>query len=716
MTHSRRLIPLILLAVLATTLAAAPPPDEPRFRVVDGTYLVRVDSGIPRQQVAAVAGQLVARYGGTLKGVYEYALPGFAVEKLSKRAAARLAADRRVARVEPDYQATFTSAQHQPAEYYPPSAGVPHPLDRIDQRSPVLDHQYYYQRSGTGVHVYIVDTGIYTRHNDFGGRAYPLFDFQPPVFGGGRYSEANGRGFSEPLNTGDIHGTAVAAQAGGKAHGAAKNCLLYSVRVGVTFVTQQGTLEGNINSANFVAGVNAVISDVINNNRRPAVINASVIFPSGATNVTTAVNNALQNGILVVTGAGNTNQNVSNFTPQSIAGALVVGGTRGVDTSAFGVEYNPDEKSSFSNSGSTVDVWIASGDYSVPMYDGGFAHWRLRAPKAHRTYETDGWAGTSFAAPVAAGVAALYLEANPTASPATVEAAIKNNATVAPWPAPGRILYSGCNFIPMPTSNPIDDSAVFVRQHYLDFLGRMPDPSGEAFWINEIESCGSDAGCRHVKRVNVSKAFFESIEFQETGGFVYRINRMSFTSYNDDKGERTGSIQPRAERFFFDQRKVGENFIFGVSPNSQLEEQKLNYAAEWIARDRFQFDYGSLADAQWVNQLYDRGGVTDDATRLAVIDALGNGSMSQAQALKTIAESAAVRSRFFNEQYVLMQYFGYLRRNPDDPQDTDYGGFFHWLGQLNQQIKTPFDMVDAFISSPEYRARFFDNPACSPAG
>jgi hypothetical protein len=189
------------------------------------------------------------------------------------------------------------------------------------------------------------------------------------------------------------------------------------------------------------------------------------------------------------------------------------------------------------------------------MFDGTIAHWRPRTAKAQRTYESDGWAGTSFASPIGAGVAALYLEANPTASPSTVESAIKSNATFSSMPAPGPILYSGCSFIPAPTVNPIDDSTIYVRQQYLDFLSRMPDPSGQAFWVNEIESCGADQTCRHIKRINVSKAFFESIEFQETGGFVYRINRMSFPNFNDDNGERIGAPQPRMERFFLDQRK-----------------------------------------------------------------------------------------------------------------------------------------------------------------
>jgi hypothetical protein len=102
-------------------------------------------------------------------------------------------------------------------------------------------------------------------------------------------------------------------------------------------------------------------------------------------------------------------------------------------------------------------------------------------------------------------------------------------------------------------ANPVDDTAFFVRQHYRDFLGRDPDPSGLAFWTGEIESCGTDLPCREVKRVNVSAAFFLSIEFQETGYYVYLLYKAAFNT-----GERL-----QFPNYAFDTQQVGREVVVG---------------------------------------------------------------------------------------------------------------------------------------------------------
>src|SRR5207302_6282126 len=116
------------------------------------------------------------------------------------------------------------------------------------------------------------------------------------------------------------------------------------------------------------------------------------------------------------------------------------------------------------------------------------------------------------------------------------------------------IVYMGCDFIGFPDSNPIDNTRIFVRQHYYDFLGRQPDQSGWDFWSGTIDSCNGDPGCIEVHRINGSKAFFESIEFQSTGYYVYRLNKISFVNFTSASGF-TGPY-PRMEEFFVDQKKV----------------------------------------------------------------------------------------------------------------------------------------------------------------
>jgi subtilisin family serine protease len=709
-------------AVLAASKAHGAAQPKVEYKVIPGAYIVQFNEVVPKAEVSNAARDLTSRYGGSITYVYDSVLHGYAVNGMSKKNASALARDPRVKLVEPDVMGQFAGAQSHPRELFPPSQpggaffGVPKPLDRIDQRSSSLDQVYIYPRTGLGVHVYVVDTGIDTKHNSFGGRAYPLWDFQPPIFGNHRkYSEANGRGYAEPsLPSGssiDIHGTAVAGTIGSRDWGVCKNCLLYSVRAGSSLIAPNGLMQSNITASAFIEAIGKVIADVNANTRRPAVINASLTFATSNPSVGSieqAVRDAMNNNILVVTGSGNDSGTTTGRTPQRMTEPLVVGATVGSDPNP-----NPDTKAAYANTGSSVDVWAPAGDFSKPLGDGNIAHWRPRMPQSHTTYGADGWVGTSFASPLGAGVAALYLEAFPNTSAANVAIAIKNNASFPGFPAPGGILYAGCQFIPPPTTNPIDDTTTFVRQHYIDFLGRSPDASGLAFWVNNIEQCGANAGCREVQRINTSRAFFESIEFQETGGFVYRLNRMSFTSYVDDHNERN-TIQPRMERFFYDQRKVGEGFQHLVTPDSVLDNNKDSFVVEWFNRPRFQAVFGGLGDDAFVNLLYQNAGVTDEATRLNAISALANHTKTRPQVLRTIAESQAMRDRFFAEQYVLMQYFGYLRRNPDDPQDINYDGFLGWLHDLQTGTKTTFDMANAFISSIEYRGRFLQGPVFHP--
>jgi hypothetical protein len=147
-----------------------------------------------------------------------------------------------------------------------------------------------------------------------------------------------------------------------------------------------------------------------------------------------------------------------------------------------------------------------------------------------------------------------------------------------------------------------------------------------------------------------------------------------------------------------------------------LEQNKLNYAQEWVNRPRFLSEYPlSMSNDAFVDKLYQTAQISDPTTRNAMVSGLNNGTETRATVVKKIAESSAVANspQFFNGAYVLMQYFGYLRRNPDDAPDGNLSGYNFWLGQLNSGTKTTFDMVDAFISSGEYRDRFFASPFCN---
>jgi hypothetical protein len=220
-----------------------------------------------------------------------------------------------------------------------------------------------------------------------------------------------------------------------------------------------------------------------------------------------------------------------------------------------------------------------------------------------------------------------------------------------------------------------------------------------------------------VKRINASQAFFLSFEFQDTGYYVYRLNKISFSSFTSENGF-TGP-NPRMEQFFVDQKKVGNGVIVGQTGWEQVRDQnQINFANEWVNRPRFLQEYPlSMSNDAFVDKLYATAGVSDPATRDAMVNGLNNGSLHRGDVVRQIAQSDAVKSNkplFYNPAFVLMQYFGYLRRNPDDAPDGNLGGYNFWLNQLNSGVKTSFDMVNAFISSDEYRGRFYQPPFCTP--
>jgi hypothetical protein len=278
-----------------------------------------------------------------------------------------------------------------------------------------------------------------------------------------------------------------------------------------------------------------------------------------------------------------------------------------------------------------------------------------------------------------------------------------------------------------PAANPIDDASNFVRQHYHDFLNREPDASGLAFWTNQITSCGSDAQCIGKKRVNVSAAFYLSIEFQNTG---YLVERLYKTSYGAGTGTSTigGAHQlpvpiVRFSEFLPDTQTIGQGVVVGQTGwETVLENNKQAFTGNFVQRARFTNAYpNTLTPDQFVNMLFANAGVAPtSAERQAAIDEFGGAATSanaaaRGRALRRVAENNTLIQQEFNRAFVLMQYFGYLRRNPDSAPDTDHSGYDFWLTKLNHFTNPGDDvlvriqnaeMVRAFIVSLEYRQRF----------
>jgi uncharacterized protein (TIGR03118 family) len=387
-------------------------------------------------------------------------------------------------------------------------------------------------------------------------------------------------------------------------------------------------------------------------------------------------------------------------------------------------------------------------------------------------------------------------------------------ALVAPSAAKLFIMDNEFDSQPQPV-NIVDATQFFVRQQYFDFLNREPDTAGFDFWVNQITSCGNDQACIELKRINVSAAFFLSIEFQGTGMPAYLTERAA-----------SGAL-PRYGPFMRDVQALQKGYVHGApGASAVLEANKRAFFDEFVTRPEFMATYDHLSNREYLARLMTNGGVststgrlflaelrgskvvppaTTPATGLAIaliqpdvqkvsfylafdgltsaqtsahlhgpaeanangpelftlpngefqdhiltlvgpvalalrdgkmyidihtqnnpngeirgnfpnqrffIDALerglNEGVITRAQALRLIAEDPDYRQGQLNRAFVLMEYFGYLRRNPNDAPDNDLGGYNFWLAKLNQ-FNGNFvsaDMVKAFIKSTEYRSRF----------
>jgi hypothetical protein len=266
----------------------------------------------------------------------------------------------------------------------------------------------------------------------------------------------------------------------------------------------------------------------------------------------------------------------------------------------------------------------------------------------------------------------------------------------------GSLALSGLGFGPAQ----INDSQFFVKQQYLDFLNRDPDGPGLSFWINNIDLCGVNAQCREVRRIDTSAAFFLSIEFQRTGFLVYRLYKASFP----ERPERPRAL-PRFQEFIQDTQTIGSGVVvLNVGWEQKLEANTVAFLNNFVARAEFQTNFpAQLTAAQYVDKLNTMtGGALSQAERDALVNGLSAGQETRATVLRKVAEDADFSTAEFNRAFVLMQYFGYLRRNPNDAPDLNFLGYDFWLGKLNQ-FGGDFrraEMVKAFTNSTEYRDRF----------
>jgi serine protease len=314
--------------------------------------------------------------------LFKHALQGFAMEA-DERVVARMLKDPRVAFIEEDGIVTTSATQ----------SNATWGLDRIDQRDRPLNGTYVYDYTGSGVRAYIIDTGILRTHTQFGTRVQT-----------GYTAINDGRGSTDCNG----HGTHVAGTVGGSTYGVAKSVTLVPVRV----------LGCNGSGTN--SGVIAGIDWVRTNHVKPAVANMSL--GGGASSaVDTAVNNLNAAGVTVVVAAGNDNSNACNYSPARASGVYTVASST-----------SSDARSSFSNYGSCIEIFAPGSSITSAWHTS--------------TSATNTISGTSMASPHVAGAAALYLQRNPSASPATVKSWLTNNSSTGRISgengSPDRLLYS----------------------------------------------------------------------------------------------------------------------------------------------------------------------------------------------------------------------------------------------------------------------------------
>lgn len=372
---------------------------EPEVAVAE-SKLVRHEKAVPNRYIVVLdrieasalrspkaIDSFAEEHGAVVLQRYENALNGFAAEMTESDARA-MAADRRVRFIEEDQPVTFNATQ----------LNATWGIDRVDQFALPLDTTYTYNNNGTGVHVYVIDTGIRATHTQFGGRVTTVFS---------AINDGNGG------NDCQGHGTHVAGTIGGSVYGMAKNVQLHNVRIAGCPGTGSGTW-GDI-----IAGIDWVTANRI----LPAVANMS-FSGNGSMAVDNAVTAAINAGVTVVTAAGNGSRSACLESPGRVPAAINVGSVDNTDTMEWTSAYGP-----------CVDLFAPGVNISSAFH---FSDWTIVE-----------LSGTSPAAAHVTGAAALYLSANPGATPAEVSAALIGQASIgrvnsAGAGSPNRLLYTRC--------------------------------------------------------------------------------------------------------------------------------------------------------------------------------------------------------------------------------------------------------------------------------
>ncbi|KOV85060.1 S8 family serine peptidase [Nocardia sp. NRRL S-836] len=388
----RRVLGAGLAAAAAACLAAAVVPaasaqettgtilGADRADVVQDSYIVSLKAGTASR---AAAPDLASRYGGKVRDVWQHALNGFSVT-MSAKQAARLAADPRVDYVQQDAQVRMLDVQQNP-----PSWG----LDRVDQRDLPLSNSYQYDTTASNVTAYVIDTGVRTTHQTFGGRA----TWGTNTSGDGNNSDCNG------------HGTHVAGTIAGAEYGLAKAAKIVAVKV--------LNCQGSGTTAGVVSGIDWVTANAV----KPAVANMSLGGGADAT-LDAAVRRSIAAGVTYAIASGNSNTDACSTSPARVTEAITVNAST-----------NTDARASFSNYGSCTDIY-APGQNIVSSWN-------------TNDTATNNISGTSMATPHVAGAAALWLATHPTDSPAAVwnglnAASTPNKITNVGANTPNKLLYT----------------------------------------------------------------------------------------------------------------------------------------------------------------------------------------------------------------------------------------------------------------------------------
>jgi subtilisin family serine protease len=399
MTPARVFLPIVALTVLTSCtdapVASAPDIRSPvalvsKYRAVpidarvEGQYLVVLPDSASDVAIDAHARRSAEAYGGSVLYTYHEALKGYAIRLGSAADAELIAHDPQVAYVEEDQQAMATQTVSVTVPSLQPTTAGMWGLSRINQRSLPLDNFYTYVNTGSGVTVFILDTGIRTTNVDFEGRASYGTNFVPITLP--NLGDCNG------------HGTHVAGTVGSKTYGVAKKVKLVSVRV--------LDCNGLASAAVVAAGLDWVTARKAANPTAPMIANLSLTLASSSTTVDNAVNAALFTGVVVVVAAGNSNALAASYSPARVPGAITVSATTRTDARYPNANY-----------GSSVDLF-APGDAIQGLFNTSDA-----------STSTAFVSGTSAATPFVSGLAAQILQVYPAMTAPMMEAYIKSYST-----------------------------------------------------------------------------------------------------------------------------------------------------------------------------------------------------------------------------------------------------------------------------------------------